>query len=69
MPGYTNKSREYLRRAVEYERHAADAADPKLKETFLQVARVYRQLAGQLDARSRPSLKTRPSNRNGDSAA
>jgi hypothetical protein len=27
MPGYTNKSREYLRRAVEYERHAADAAD------------------------------------------
>jgi len=39
------------------------------KETFLQVARVYRQLAGQLDARSWPPLKTRPSNRNGDSAA
>ena len=68
MPGYTNKSREYLRRAVETQTPSR-CRHPKLKETFLQVARVYRQLAGQLDARSRPSLKTRPSNRNGDFAA
>jgi hypothetical protein len=50
MPGHTDKSQEYLRYAVEHEARAANATDPKLKTTFLQIAREYRKLAGQLDA-------------------
>jgi hypothetical protein len=56
VPGHTDKSREYLLHAVENERHAADAADPKFKAIFLQIARQYRKLAGQLDAPWEPEL-------------
>jgi hypothetical protein len=69
MPGYTEKSREYLCRAVEHEQRAANALDPKLKETFLGIARGYRRLAEQLDARWRPPLTTRLPNRKVYSAA
>ena len=69
MPGYTEKSREYLGRAVEHEQRAANALDPKLRETFLGIARGYRKLAEQLDARWRPPLTTRLSKWKNDSAA
>jgi hypothetical protein len=49
MPGYTEKSRRYLRLAVENDRRASTAMDPKLKATFIQIAAQYRHLAEQID--------------------
>jgi hypothetical protein len=50
VPGYTDKSREYLRYVVDHEARAAKADNPKLSKIFLQIANEYRTLAGQLDA-------------------
>jgi len=50
VPGYTDKSREYLGYALDNEAHAAGTDNLKLKEVFLHIARQYRKLAKQLDA-------------------
>jgi hypothetical protein len=42
MPGYTDKSRRYLR-------IAEAALGPRSKSVFLQLAQQYRDLAGQID--------------------
>jgi hypothetical protein len=55
MPGYTDKSREYLRYAVQHEARAIGADNPKLSKIFLQIANEYRKLARQLDAPWEPS--------------
>jgi hypothetical protein len=49
MPGYTEKSRRYLRLAVENDKRAAAAMDPRLKASFVQIAAQYRRLAEQID--------------------
>jgi len=49
MPGYTDKSRRYLRRADEHTHRAEDALSPRSKSTFLQLAQQYRKLAEQID--------------------
>ena len=54
----TPKNRESIYAAL-LSKRAANALDPKLKETFLGIARGYRKLAEQLDARWRPPLTTR----------
>jgi hypothetical protein len=41
MPGYTDKSRRYLRLAVVNYQRAEDCDDPELKAKFLEVARQY----------------------------
>jgi hypothetical protein len=45
----TDKSRRYLRLAVENEQRAARTENAKLKATFLQIAAQYRDLALQID--------------------
>jgi hypothetical protein len=37
---------EYLEHALQFERMAAEEADPKLKESLLKQAKAYRKLAG-----------------------
>jgi hypothetical protein len=49
MPGYTDRSRRYLRLAAEYEKRSADAQSPELKAKILAVASQYRDLAMQID--------------------
>ena len=49
MPGYTDKSRHYLRLAVENYKRAGAAESPKLKAKFSEIAAQYRDLALQID--------------------
>jgi hypothetical protein len=65
MPGYTDKSRKFLRIADEHTHRAESALNPRSKWTFLQLAKRYRELAEQIDnpsqwrARSMPLDKSR----------
>lgn len=58
MPGYTDKSQQYLRLAVENYKRAGAAESPELKAKFSQIAARYRDLALQIDdpAQGRASL-------------
>ena len=49
MPGYTDKSRRYLRLADEQTHRAEAALGPHVRTMFLALARQYRELAGQID--------------------
>ena len=50
MPGYTDKSRQYLRLAVEnYKRAGAAEVEPGMKAKFCEIAARYRDLALQMD--------------------
>jgi hypothetical protein len=49
MPGYTDKSRKYLRRADEQTHRAEAALSPQSRLMYLQLANQYRELAEQLD--------------------
>jgi hypothetical protein len=49
MPGYTDKSRRYLRIADEHTYRAEAALSPTSKSMFLQLAKQYRELAEQID--------------------
>ena len=49
MPGYTEKSRRYLRLAVENYKRAGEAQSPELKQKFMEIAAEYRDLALELD--------------------
>ena len=42
---------EYLEHALQFERMAAEAADPKLKDSLEKQAAAYRKLAGERTAR------------------
>jgi hypothetical protein len=47
---------EYLEHAVQFERMAAEAADPNFKNTLTEQARAYRQLAHERAARLKITL-------------
>jgi hypothetical protein len=49
MPGYTDKSRGYLRLAVENYKRSSSTVDPGLKRKLLEIAAGYRELALQID--------------------
>jgi hypothetical protein len=49
MPGYTDKSQQYLRLAVENYKRAGAAESPELKAKFSEIAARYRDLALQID--------------------
>ena len=49
MPGCTDKSRQYLRLAVENYKRAGAAESPKLKAKFSEIAAQYRDLALKMD--------------------
>ena len=49
MPGYTDKSTQYLRLAVENYKRAGAAESPELKAKFIEIAAGYCALALQLD--------------------
>jgi hypothetical protein len=49
MPGYTDKSRQHLRLAVENYKRAEAAESPELKAKFIEIAERYRDLALQID--------------------
>jgi hypothetical protein len=49
MPGNEDKSRQYLRLAVENYKRAGAAENPELKAKFMEIAARYRDLALQLD--------------------
>src|SRR5271165_2977515 len=49
MPGYTDKSRKYLRLADEQTHRAEAALGAKSKSMYLQLAKQYRDLAEQID--------------------
>ena len=49
MPGCTDKSRYYLRLAVDNYKRAGAAESPELKAKFVEIAERYRDLALQLD--------------------
>jgi hypothetical protein len=49
MPGSKDKSRHYLRLAVENYKRAGAAESPELKAKFCEIAAKYRDLALQLD--------------------
>jgi hypothetical protein len=49
MPGHTDKSKHYLRLAVENYKRAGAAQSPELKAKFTGIAAHYRDLALQLD--------------------
>jgi len=49
MPGYTDKSQQYLRLAVENYKRAGVAESPELKAKFTEIAAHYRDLALQID--------------------
>jgi hypothetical protein len=48
MPGNADKSRQYLRLAVENYKRAGAAESPELKAKFMEIAARYRDLALQL---------------------
>jgi hypothetical protein len=58
MPGYTDKSRRFLRLADEHTHRAEAALSPKSRSTYLQLANQYRELAEQIDDPAR--WRTRP---------
>jgi hypothetical protein len=49
MPGYTDKSQQYLRLAVENYKRAGAAESPELKARLTEIAAHYRDLALQID--------------------
>jgi len=49
VPGYTDKSRGYLRLAVVNYQRAGDCDNPEMKAKFFEVARQYVDLALQID--------------------
>jgi hypothetical protein len=49
MPGYSEKSRRYLRLAVENYKRAGEAESPELKQKFMEIAAEYRDLALEID--------------------
>jgi hypothetical protein len=49
MPGYTDKSRRYLRLAGEQMHRAEAALAPQARSMFLALARQYRELASRID--------------------
>ena len=49
MPGYTDKSRQYLRLAVENYKRADATDNPELKARFMKIAAEYRDLALEID--------------------
>jgi hypothetical protein len=49
MPGFTDKSRRYLRLADEQTHRAEAALTAMSRSMYLQLAKQYRELAGQLD--------------------
>jgi len=55
MPGYTDKSRRYLRLADEQTHRAETALGPHTRSMFLALARQYRELAGQIDDIATPT--------------
>jgi hypothetical protein len=58
MPGYTDKSRRYLRLADEHTHRAEAALTATSRSMYLQLANQYRDLAEQLDDPAR--WRTRP---------
>jgi hypothetical protein len=60
MPGYTDKSRRYLRIADEHTHRAESAHNPRSKLTFLQLAKRYRELAEQIDNPARWRTRSMP---------
>ena len=67
MPGYTDKSRRFLRLADEHTHRAEAALSPKSRSTYLLLAHQYRELAEQIDDparwRTRPMMHTAPKQR------
>jgi hypothetical protein len=49
MPGYTDKSRRYLRLADEQMHRAEAALGPRARSMFLALAQRYREMAGHID--------------------
>jgi hypothetical protein len=64
MPGYTDKSRRYLRLADEQTHRAEAALSERSKSMYLQLAKQYRDLAEQIDDpaqwRARPTPAQKP---------
>jgi hypothetical protein len=60
MPGYTDKSRRYLRLADEHTHRAEAALSPKSKTMYLQLANQYRELAEQIDDPARWRVRRGP---------
>jgi hypothetical protein len=58
MPGYTDKSRRYLRLAGEHTHRAEAALSAKSRSMYLQLANQYRDLAEQLDDPARWRTRT-----------
>jgi hypothetical protein len=63
MPGYTDKSRKYLRIADEHTHRAESALNPRSKVMFLQLAKRYRELAEQIDNPSQWRSRPMPSDK------
>ncbi len=59
MPGYSDKSRRYLRLADEQTHRAEAARGPKSRWMYLQLANQYRELAEQLDDPARWRTRAR----------
>jgi hypothetical protein len=60
MPGYTDKSRRFLRLAGEHIHRAEAALSPKSRSTYLQLAHQYRELAEQIDDPARWRIRPMP---------
>jgi hypothetical protein len=60
MPGYTDKSRRYLRLADEQTHRAQTALGAHTRSMFLALARQYRELAGQIDDPARWRARAAP---------
>src|SRR5262249_46609452 len=60
MPGYTDKSRRYLRLADEQTHRAQTALCAHTRSMFLALARQYRELAGQIDDPARWRVRMAP---------
>jgi hypothetical protein len=58
MPGYTDKSQQYLRLAIENYKRAGAAESPELKARFTEIAAHYRDLGNAEIIRS--PLRTAP---------
>jgi hypothetical protein len=60
MPGYTDKSRRFLRLADEHTHRAEAALSPKSRSTYLLLAHQYRELAEQIDDPARWRTRSMP---------
>jgi hypothetical protein len=66
MPGYTDKSRKYLRLADEQTHRAEAALSARSRSMFLQLARQYRDLAEQIDDPAQWRARRMPSDKSKD---